>query len=339
LPHRPTLVVALARQLVGRARRSWVLLGLAAVIATPVVVRGAAGSLTQATATASGAALVDAATEAPDDARDLVRAAAVVSGLEAARGAGRGKARATGRHLGFDTSRYPGDAALRRWAETAPYEWVGFYLPAPCHRDASWSGKRETIAGLGFGMAVVYVGQQTWGRTPRPTSAAARAAAGRVMACNADLVGADRGALEGRDAVARTAAEGFAQGTIVFLDIERMPRTPAAMRAYYRAWTREVLADGRFVPGVYVHAHNAAQVHDDLVAEYAAARRAMEPPVWVASGRDFARDKAPHEVGHWFADVWQGVLDRVESHGGVRIPIDVNVAAVPSPSAVYAVGE
>jgi hypothetical protein len=31
------------------------------------------------------------------------------------------------------------------------------------------------------------------------------------------------------------------------------------------------------------------------------------------------------------------MLDIVESHGGVRLPIDVNVAAVPSPSAQYAV--
>jgi hypothetical protein len=56
------------------------------------------------------------------------------------------------------------------------------------------------------------------------------------------------------------------------------------------------------------------------------------------SGRGFSADKAPREVGHWFASVWQGVLDKVESHGGVRIPIDVNVAAVPSPSAAHAVG-
>jgi hypothetical protein len=56
------------------------------------------------------------------------------------------------------------------------------------------------------------------------------------------------------------------------------------------------------------------------------------PPFWVASGRGFSEDKEPHEVGHSFANVWQGVLDVVQTHNGVRLPIDVNVANVPSPS-------
>src|SRR5215207_2671446 len=48
-----------------------------------------------------------------------------------------------GPYLGFDTSIYPGDAAMTSWREHAGYDWVGFYLPAPCHKDDSWSGKRE----------------------------------------------------------------------------------------------------------------------------------------------------------------------------------------------------
>src|SRR5213075_627653 len=38
-----------------------------------------------------------------------------------------------GRHLGFDTYEYPGDETMRAWKTDAPYEWVGYYLPAPCH--------------------------------------------------------------------------------------------------------------------------------------------------------------------------------------------------------------
>jgi hypothetical protein len=59
----------------------------------------------------------------------------------------------------------------------------------------------------------------------------------------------------------------------------------------------------------------------------------------VASGRGFASDKRPADVGHNCTDVWQGVLDRAVEHGRVRLPIDVNVASVPSPSAEFAVGE
>jgi hypothetical protein len=37
--------------------------------------------------------------------------------------------------------------------------------------------------------------------------------------------------------------------------------------------------------------------------------------------------------------VWQGLLDVVETHNGVRLPIDVNVAHLPSPSEDYPAGE
>jgi hypothetical protein len=71
------------------------------------------------------------------------------------------------RHLGFDTYSYPGDAAMTAWRdESVPYEWVGYYLEAPCHKDNSWSGNRQKLTQMGWGLAVIYVGQQTWGGTP-----------------------------------------------------------------------------------------------------------------------------------------------------------------------------
>ena len=78
------------------------------------------------------------------------------------RGAGR-----DGRHLGFDTYEYPGDEVMAAWRHRdVPYEWVGYYLPAPCHKGRTWTGKRERLAAMGWGMAVIYVGQQTWDRRP-----------------------------------------------------------------------------------------------------------------------------------------------------------------------------
>ena len=69
-------------------------------------------------------------------------------------------AASAGRHLGFDTSKYPGDDAMKAWRDDGSYEWVGYYLPsAPCHRDASWAGKREQLSQMGWGLAGVYVGQ------------------------------------------------------------------------------------------------------------------------------------------------------------------------------------
>lgn len=72
-----------------------------------------------------------------------------------------------GRHLGFDTYAYPGDDVMEAWRhKDVPYEWVGYYLPAPCHKGRTWVGKRERLASMGWGMAVIYVGQQTWDKTP-----------------------------------------------------------------------------------------------------------------------------------------------------------------------------
>lgn len=243
-----------------------------------------------------------------------------------------------GRYLGFDTHDYPGDEKMRAWknAPAAPYTWVGYYLPnAHCNKGTTWNGKRDTLMQMGWGLAVVYVGQQTWGRTPRPLSPKQLAALKKKgVTCNADLVDADRGTQEALDAIRKTEAEGFAKGSVIFLDIERTEKMPARMRDYYKAWTVTVLTDGRYRPGVYVHSHNAQMVYDDVKALFLAAERNEEPRFWIASARDFSPDKAPTDVGHTFAGMWQGVIDVVRRVADIALPIDINVSNWPSPSAV-----
>ena len=137
---------------------------------------------------------------------------------------------------------------------------------------------------------------------------------------------------DGKDAIARTAAEGFAPRSVVFLDIERMERMPQAMRDYHRAWARTLLRDGSFLPGVYVHAHNAQAVHDDLKAEFVAAGVTDDPRVWVATGRGFDESKAPQDVGFTFAGMWQGMIDVARAVADIKLPVDVNVSSWISPS-------
>jgi len=279
----------------------------------------------------------------------------------------------TGPHLGFDTFAYPGDDAMRAWLTAEkPYRWVGYYLSAPCHNDDSWEGKRDTLSSMGWGMAVIYVGQQTWGRTPGEKVAVTRYVTKRVKqtvktrsgkrviryvnkkvpvkvlvapraspgsSCSTQFVSAARGVADAKDAIAKTAAEGFANGTVIFLDIERMDNVPNAMRDYYKQWTQTVLADGRFRPGYYAHSHNADLIYRDVKQVLASDGVQSDPPFWIASTQGFATDKDPSEVGHAFAQIWQGVLDVVETHNGVRLPIDVNVAQLPSPSENSAGGE
>jgi hypothetical protein len=118
----------------------------------------------------------------------------------------------------------------------------------------------------------------------------------------------------------------------VFLDIERMEKMPEAMRDYYRAWTRRLLEHGQYRPGVYVHAHNAQTVYDDVKAAFFAAGVDEEPRIWVASGRGWEEGKAPQDVGFAFAGVWQGVIDVARTVADIKLPLDVNVSSWSSPS-------
>jgi hypothetical protein len=249
-------------------------------------------------------------------------------------------------HPGFDAYHYPGDSALRAWRAASPYRWVGFYLPAPCHREASWSGKREAIAALGWGIAVLYVGQQTWegqaqvtppaaatgATSPSAPSDTAAAAPVPPPACAPSQLTAERAAADAADAIRAAEAEGFARGTVIYLDVERMERVPPAMHAYHRGWVRALLADGRYRPGIYCHARNAAELHAAAREEFAAAGVAEAPRFWIASAAGFDVLKAPEEVGHPFAAVWQGAFDVRETWGGVTLRVDANVARTPSPS-------
>lgn len=269
-------------------------------------------------------------------------------------------AKVTGAHLGFDTNVYPGDDAMHAWKRSGAYEWVGYYLPAPCHKDDSWTGRRQHLIDNGWGLAVIYVGQQTWGNKLSPTTSktASRARSSRRSKskkhhsraqtmtrkssrpiaiksdrCSASYVGAAQGQLDARDAIARTQHEGFPRGTVIFLDIEHMDVIPQRMRDYYRAWTQLVLTDGRYRPGIYAHTRNASTIYDDVSDVYDASGIDADPPFWIAGASGFSPDSStPADVGHQFASMWQGMLDVVRTHNGVRLPIDISVASVASPS-------
>src|SRR3954466_5171250 len=192
-------------------------------------------------------------------------------------------------HVGFDTNVYPGDKGMDAWKRSGLYEWVGYYLAAPCHSDDSWSGKRATLVNSGWGLAVIYVGQQTWGRSyarEKRVLVAKKHKNGHAKRtyrmkqltkipvatndgshCGVQFVNAAQGKIDARDAIAQAQNDAFPNGTTIFLDIEFMNSVPQRMRDYYRAWTRQVLADGRFKPGMYVHTSNASTIYDDVTDE------------------------------------------------------------------------
>lgn len=263
-----------------------------------------------------------------------------------------------GSHPGFDTSIYPGDATMQAWLRpNSPYEWVGYYLQAPCHRDPSWMGKRQTLTSMGWGLAVLYVGQQTFEGVPDvmipPVSDRQLPLNGTVLpnaragimvpatpgeiqsvavTCSRTLLTTEQGTTDAIDAVTRTASEGFPNGTVIFLDIEHMDVIPASMEAYYRAWVQQVLADGRFHPGVYVHKDNAASIHSGIERAYADMNATGSAVYWITTSTGFSIDASPHDVGFPWASVWQGIYEVSQTWNGTTINIDVNVASTAAPS-------
>lgn len=260
-------------------------------------------------------------------------------------------------HPGFDISHYPGDGALAAWRTASPYGWVGYYLSAPCHRsDTTWVGRRAQLEGAGWGTAVIYVGQQDWryiptilarqpalGRVDRPTNSPAltesgfsRSTTAAAVVCSATLLTPSQGELDGADAAAKTARDGFTLGSTIFLDVEYVSTVDPALLDYVRGWIGGVLADGRYGAGIYTARSNALSIHDAAVAAYAAAGRQDTPRFWIAASSaslGFSLFRRPQDVGFDFATVWQGALDVVDDWGGVRLTIDRNVASTASPTA------
>jgi hypothetical protein len=232
---------------------------------------------------------------------------------------------------GFDTRDYPGDATMRRWYDASPYRWVGYYLPAPCYTGTTWSGRREALRQMGWGFAVLYVGEQDW--------VAMRAAPGDTVAvaeqgarCATVNLTADQGARHAGEAEAAAAADGFPTGTVVYLNVERVERVTPNLAAYVRAWVAALLERGRYTPGLYAHDINATELYTIVAEEFARAQRAERPRLWVARSAGFDINRAPAESGYPVAAAWQGRFDTRETWDGITLNIDVNVADSADPS-------
>lgn len=247
---------------------------------------------------------------------------------------------------GFDTREYPGDGAMAAWRSSSPYRWVGYYLPAPCHTGTSWTGRRAALRGAGWGLAVIFVGEQDWSASGLEAeefdpaaaedldaeTADSAAAAGEPPRCVTTNLTAERGRADADAAVQALAAEGFPPGTAVFLDVERVENVSDSLRTYVAAWTGAMLEDGSYAPALYAHGNNAVDLVEILGEEFRSAGRSDQPHLWVASGEGFDVRRAPAESG-FPADIWQGRFDVDETWGEVTLRVDVNTAESADPSA------
>ncbi len=135
---------------------------------------------------------------------------------------------------GFDRNDYPGDAALPALRQS--FRFTGYFLNnPPGEQQNSWTGKRALLKQNGIGFLVLFTGR-----------------------LYAQLKGKDAAAIgdeDGKAAVAAAVREGFARGTLIFLDQEEGGRLLAEQATYLFAWADAVRnAGGR--AGVYCSAIN-----------------------------------------------------------------------------------
>jgi hypothetical protein len=232
---------------------------------------------------------------------------------------------------GFDTRDYPGDATMRGWFAESPYRWVGYYLPAPCYTGTTWTGHRNTLRGMGWGFAVLYVGEQDWAAMQAAPGDTVPTAQPGVRCTRANLTAA-HGAEHAAAAEAAAAADGFPNGTVIFLNVERVERVSPELSTYVRSWVATLLQRGRYLPGLYAHDLNAAELYTIVSEEFARSQRAERPRLWVARSAGFDISRAPADSGYPVAAAWQGRFDIREEWAGVTLLIDVNVADSADPS-------
>jgi len=217
---------------------------------------------------------------------------------------------------GFDASEYPGDHVVDWLQANTNFRWSGFYLaPAPSHRDASWMGKRTRLAAAGWGIAPIYVGQQTIGPGSRNSSG-------------------PQGTIDGADAAALATRAGFPPGTCIFLDLENGKPFPPAQKAYVVAWCAEVSRHG-LAPGVYCSHSFAADVHAAAPAARIWVFKVSTTAPHPVPGPTYP-DNHPGASGYAGALAWQlgqNCQIAVPPAPGGHLTVDLDTASVQDPGA------
>ncbi len=214
-------------------------------------------------------------------------------------------------YLGFDRNDYPGDATLQILRQT--FSFTGYWLNNPPDaKTNTWTGKRAKLASAGFGFLVLYNGRLDKELKRNPTAL---------------------GQLDAQAAVASVQREGFAAGTIIFLDIEEGGRMLPEQKAYLYAWVDTVNAAG-FRAGVYCSGIAAKEgkatvVTADDIRQNAGGRQIVYfvtndvcPP---SPGCAFpANAPKPSRSGIDFADVWQFAQSPKRKEFAAKCPANYN---------------
>lgn len=221
--------------------------------------------------------------------------------------------------LGFDRADCPDLPTMAALRAQTNLKWCAYYLHAPSQPAPTWKGRRASLIAQGWGLAPVYVGQQTTG----PGS---------------HLVNALQGSVDGGDAGTQMFAEGFPSGSYCYLDLENGPPLGPGQPDYIRAWCSSLRVSG-YSPGIYCSYLLAPAI------------RPLEPSarLWVfhvrtatphaVEGTQFApwtSDKTPAGSSVPSATIWQ-YDDEARLMAFGKLAVDLDVASVADPSAPGAV--
>lgn len=214
---------------------------------------------------------------------------------------------------GFDTCATPSPGQMSAWA-SSPYRAVGIYIGGAnticAQRNLSRTWVREELAS-GWHLAPFYVGPQAVGSTcPRCTTINSKQASGQAVAA-------------ANDAVKHARALGIPAGSPIYYDLESYHRTKsvtASVLAFFRAWTRQIHADG-YTSGFYSSALSGIT---DLVHVYKT--KFPEPDdIWIADWNGKRTTQDPYVPGRDWANhqrLHQYVGPHNENYDGVTINID-----------------
>jgi hypothetical protein len=263
---------------------------------------------------------------------------AIVAALPTAATAG---SAATRTYLGFDCNDYPGDDNLRALRNT--FTFTGYWLNTPPGAGSnSWHGKRVAVLRAGFGFLLLFNGRTY-----------------------AELKGLPNpGAFDGAAAAALAKAEGFHQGTVIFLDQEEGGRMFDEQKEYVVAWAEAVKQAG-YRPGVYCSGIEVAAQRGATIStarDLHDSAQGSDLVFWIAndacppsSGCGFPKTPPlPTASGAPFAEVWQFAQSPLRAQfagacaksyssdgncyapgikaGRQKLRIDVDAALAPDPS-------
>jgi hypothetical protein len=216
---------------------------------------------------------------------------------------------------GFDSSAYPGDVIMKWLRANTNLVWCGYYFgKTPSHTGTGWMGKRAVLQGLNWGIAPLYVGQELIGPGSHHTTGI-------------------QGASDGKDAANFMTSEGFAPGSVVYLDLENGLPFPDAQKNYVKNWCSTVQQVG-LAPGVYCSHTFAAQVGTLVPTALVWAFKVPTTDPNRVPGPHYP-DPSPVGSGYTGAFIWQlgqHCLIDVPGAPGGSLEVDLDSASTPNPS-------